>query len=255
MTQAISRLYSSHENAEAAAAELKKDGFSDVHVVGPAGDEADDAVEASVMAAGVPKAHAKAYADGLRRGETLVTVFAPFGYATAAAGILAGFSPTETELPDAGYEVREVDEATPLSSWLGWRVLLHNPAPLSSWLGWRTLSADQGPTKRTPVLPDDPAPLSKRLGWSVLSPDAAPLSKRFGWSVLSPDPAPLSKRFGWSVLSNEPAPLSKRLGWSVLSDNPAPLSTRLGWRLLCNDPMPLTNWYRRMRAGSNTPKP
>ena len=251
MTQTISRLYSSRENAEAAAKELRENGFGDdeINVVAPAdrqgteteaAETPDDGIVASILRGGVPKAHAPAYAEGVHRGETLVSVRVPFGFAGQATGIMAKFSPTEADLPDHGYELPPHDDAAPLSSAFGWPVLSGNPAPLSSLLGWRTLSTRRPPAKPDQELVDDPAPLSKSIGMDVLSDNPAPLSARLGWRLLSDNPAPLSKRLGWRLLSDNPAPLSTSAGWPLLSDDPAPLSRRLGWRLLSNNPTPLS---------------
>jgi len=261
MTQTISRLYSSPSSATAAVEDLKASGFGDeaVHVVTPS--EAQDGIVAAVVAGGVPKAQAPVYAEGVGRGETLVSVRAPFGYATTATEILDRHGPVATDLPDHGYELPTRDPAAPLSSAWGWPVLSSNPTPLSSFLHWPTLSSRRSPPKPDPelvddpaplskkigmeVLSDEPAPLSKRLGWRLLSDNPWPLSTRLGWSLLSKDPTPLSSRLGWRTLSDSPAPLSARMGWRVLSDNPTPLSTRFGWRVLSSDPEPAASWFRR----------
>jgi hypothetical protein len=264
MTQAISRLYASPANAAAAAADLKENGFSDdaITVIAPAA--SDDALVASIVEAGVPTAHAPTYAEGLGRGETLVSVRAPFGFATTATEIMDKHGPSETDLPDDGYEQPARDPAAPLSSALGWKVLLDDPTPLSTFLGWATLSTRRTPPKPDHELVDDPAPFSRKVGMDVLSDKPAMLSGHFGWRLLSDDPAPLSKRLGWPVLSkeqqppatrfgwplllDEPAPLSKRFGWRVLSDEPAPLSKRFGWRVLSSDPAPMSSWFRRLMS-------
>ncbi len=264
MTQAISRLYASPANASAAAAELKDSGFSDDAITLIAPGPVDEALVASIVEAGVPTAHAPTYAEGVRSGETLVSVRAPFGFAIKATEILSKHSPTETELPDHGYELPVRDPAAPLSSALGWKILSDNPTPLSSFLGWATLSTRRSPPKPDRELIDDPAPFSRKIGMEVLSDKPAILSGHFGWRVLSDDPTPLSTRLGWPVLSkdqkppptrlgwpllsDEPAPLSKRFGWRVLSDEPAPLSKRFGWRVLSSDPKPLSSWFRRLMS-------
>lgn len=271
MTQTISRLYSNPADAAAAVEELKEAGLGDdaIHTVAPAysggteGEPADDEIVASIVQGGVPKAHAPTYAEGVGRGETLVSVRAPFGFATRATAILERFSPTETDLPDDGYEQPPRDPAAPLSSAWGWKVLSDNPTPLSSFLRWPTLS-----TRRSPPRPDrdiavdTPAPFSKRIGMEVLSEKPAILSAHFGWKLLLDDPTPLSSRFGWRLLSpdqkppptrlglpllsSDPAPLSKRFGWKLLSDEPAPLSKRFGWRVLSSDPAPASSWLSRL---------
>jgi hypothetical protein len=275
MTQTISRLYATRTSAMAAVEDLKTGGFGDdaINVVAPppppATDAApvetpDDTIEASILQAGVPAAHAPIYAEGVRRGETLVSVRAPFGFATRATDILAQHSPTETSLPDDGYERPKGDPATPLSSAMGWKVLSDNPTPLSSFLGWATLSTRRSAPIPDSELVDDPAPFSKRIGMEVLSGKPAILSGHFGWRLLSDNPTPLSTRLGWPVLakdqnppparfgypllSDDPAPLSKRFGWRLLSDNPTPLSSRFGWRVLSSDPAPLSSWFRRLMS-------
>ena len=273
MTQTISRLYASPSNAASVVSELKESGFDDtaIHVVAPseippateAGSDgmAGPVAAAPVIHAPLPEAHAKAYAERVGRGETLVSVVAPFGYATTATTIMDRHDPAAIDLPDPGYEMPVRDPAAPLSSALGWRVLSHDPTPLSSLLRWPTLSARQAmPRKSDRELVDDPAPFSKKVGMEVLSPRPTPLSARFGWRVLLDNPTPLSTRFGWKVLtdqappakrlgmdllSDDPAPLSRKLGWRLLSNDPTPLSTWFGWRVLSSDPMPATSWFRR----------
>jgi hypothetical protein len=247
MTQTISRLYGSRSNATAAVEALKSSGFDTVHMVTEAG-------EGAVAAAGVPTAHAPVYAEGVARGETLVSVQAPFGFANAATEILDRHEPIRTDLPDHGYEPPPRDPAAPLSSAWGWPVLSSNPTPLSSFLHWPTLCMRRSPPKSDSALVDDPAPLSGKIGMQVLSDEPAPLSKRFGWRLLSDNPWPLSTRLGWSLLSKNPTPLSSRLGWRTLSDNPAPLSARLGWRVLSDNPTPLSTRFG-WRVLSSDPEP
>ena len=254
MTQTISRTYSSRDNAAEAVKKLKSTGFADdlVNVVAPPDSNAsdfqatetpDDELIASISRGGVVATHAPVYADGIRRGETLVSVRAPFGCAATVTSILEQFSPTETGLGDPGYEVQPRDPAAPLSSACGWRVLIDNPAPLSTWLGWRTLSTGRPSPKLDRDLVDKPAPLSKVVGMPVLSDKPAILSTRFGWRLLLDNPAPLSKRFGWPLLSRDQKPPQTRFGLPLRSDNPAPLSAALGLKLLSSNPAPLSKLF------------
>jgi hypothetical protein len=251
MPVTVSRIYDSPEKADSVAAELKNYSFSPehVHVIKPGGD-----AEAALTSAGVSSARAKAYAESLGRGNSVVTVVPTFGKAGKAAEILDSFGPVDTHISDVpdtpergsrskstngsaasdnaaplsstlGWKTLE-HNPTPLSSKFGWRVLLHNPTPLSSLLGWRVLSDNQ--TSRS-SLSSDPAPLSNALGWKLLSDDPAPLSSRAGWRIISDDPAPLSRKFGWRVLSDNQGPKAS------LSDNPTPLSSTLGLPVLSKD--------------------
>ena len=269
MALTIARMYSSHEAANAAATELQENGFNPQILPSPQNapssgqaeapaespGTADDALIHPMLQAGVPRGHAAVYAERIRRGEALVLVEPMFGAGHAAADILHRHNPVEVELPVTDAGVRPGwDPAAPLSSALGWRVLLDNPAPLSSYLKQPVLkpqpevspslqrirerSRDPAPLSAKvgmPVLSDQPAPLSSRLGWRTLLQVADPLSSRLGWRTLLPDPAPLSRRLGWATLLHDPAPLSNRLGWRTLLHDPAPLSRLLGWRTLSKD--------------------
>ncbi len=251
MPVTVSRIYDSKEKAESVAAELKTYSFSSdhVHVVSPGGD-----TEAALTAAGVSSARAKAYAETVGRGNSVVIVIPTFGKAGKAAEILDSYGPIETHISDVPDTVERAprtkstsgptgsdsaaplssafgwktldDNPTPLSSKFGWRVLLDNPTPLSSWLGWKTLSSNQ--TSST-TLSSNPAPLSNLFGWKLLSGNPAPLSSWAGWRIISDDPAPLSRKFGWRVLSDD------QTAKASLSDNPTPLSSALGLPVLSKD--------------------
>ena len=284
MTQTLSRSYASPENAAEAASQLKRAGFTEIHVVSPpqhphphphtdtdtdtstntstgtdAGTHtepaapADDQLHAAVAQGGLRQPHAAAYADRVRQGETLVTVQAPFRYAGLATSILDRYSPSDTGLGDQGYEKAPPDPAAPFSRAIGWPVLSHNPTPLSSWLGWPTLTTSAPLPKPRHDLIDDPAPFSKKIGMPVLAGDPAILSKKFGWRTLWHDPTPFSKLIGWSPLAKQQTPPPKRLGLPLLSGDPAPLSSRFGWKLLSNDPAPFSRLFG-WRVLSDDPK-
>jgi hypothetical protein len=248
MPVTVSRIYDAPEKADSAASELKNYSFSadHIHVVKPGED-----AESALTSAGVSSARAKAYAETVGQGKSVVTVVPTFGKAAKAAEILDSFGPVETHITDVPDAVERgprpksanssigSDSAAPLSSAFGWKTLDHNPTPLSSKFGWR-------------VLLNDPTPLSSRLGWktltssqtssTTLSADPAPLSNMFGLKLLSGNPAPLSSWAGWRIISDDPAPLSRKFGWRVLSDNqeakasltdnPTPLSSSLGLPVL-----------------------
>ncbi len=241
MTQTISRIYQAREDADAAAAELKKAGYDgrDINVVASA-EAPDEDILARIQAGGVTATHAKVYAERIKQGETLVSVLAAFGYALMATEILEKHGPADTGLPEQDYEKTPADPAAPLSSACGWRVLSHDPAPLSSALGLPLLLKSQRRRKPDSELIDNPAPLSKAINMPLLTDRPAVLSSRLGWRVLLGDPAPLSRRLGLRVLSKEQQPPPARAGVRLLSDNPAPLSSRVGWKLLLNDPAPLS---------------
>jgi hypothetical protein len=205
MTQTISRIYQLRADADAAATELRTTGFADddINLVSPS-ETSDEEILAAIQRGGVVATYADAYLVGIKRGETLISVQAAFGCAALVTTILEKHRPVDTGLGDQGYEKKPQDPAAPLSSALGWTVLLHNPTPLSSWLRLPVLSAHR-PAKSRP---------------SALAGNAAPFSKASKLPVLTHRPAILSSLFGWKLLSNDPAPLSRLLGWRVLSSDP-----------------------------------
>jgi len=251
MTQTISRIYQVRENADAAATELKKAGFADhaIDMLAPA-EAPDEQILARIRRSGVMATHAEVFAEGIKRGETLVSVQAQFGCAALATAILQKHSPTDTGLAEQGSEKAPPDPAAPLSSACGWKVLIDNPAPLSSSLGWSVLSARRPSRKPDSEFVDNPAPFSKAIHTPVLTNRSTILSSRVGWRVLLDNPAPLSGRVGWPILSKEQKLPPARFGLRLLSDNPAPLSARLGWKMLSNDPAPLSRFFG-MRVLSN----
>jgi hypothetical protein len=245
MPQTIARLYRTQHAANAAVNELRERGLTAEAIRAKAQPAADSETPASaptadpvietILKTGVPREHAAIYAEGVERGEILVVVIdPPFGYALVATTILDSHDPISVNLP-AVAAGGLTSASTTASGTTTNPSLWHSATPLSSWLGLRVLS-------------DDPTPLSTYVGRPAIKPqeassatldnirrqskDAAPLSAKIGLSVLSDDPAPLSKSAGWSVLSDDPAPLSKAIGWRTLLDDPAPLSTWLGWKVL-----------------------
>ena len=241
MTQTISRFYRDRENADAAAAELRQAGFTDsmINVVAPT-EAPDEQILASIRRGGVVATHAEVFAEGIKRGETLVSVEPLFGWALTATAILEKHGPTDTGLAEQSHEEAPPDPAAPLSSAFGWKVLIHNPAPLSSLLKWPVLSTRRSPRKPDSKLVDNPAPFSRMIHSAVLTERPTILSSRAGWRVLWDNPAPLSARLKWPILSKSQKPPPVRFGLRLLLDQPAPLSARLGLKLLSNDPAPLS---------------
>ena len=212
----ISRLYTTAEDATAAARGLREAGLQEAWIQVIRGAASPD----SLIAAGVSPARAPHHAERLSQGAALVVVDAPLGTGATATRVLERAGPGDADGPPETFVRRPPrDPAAPLSSALQIPVLLPDPAPFSAWLGWRLLS-------------EDPAPLSARLGHKTRSDDPAPLSSRLGWRLLSPHPAPLSARLGWRTRLPKAAPLSDWLGKPTLSDQAAPLSRWLGLRVL-----------------------
>jgi hypothetical protein len=147
------------------------------------------------MRAHILKSRALIYAEGVRKGGTLVIARAAFGTAEQTIGILDEHDPIESGIPEAPRPVAKWDPAAPLSSALHWPVLLRDSATFSDFWNVPLLSNARASLSRwlgIPLLVDDPAPMSSRFGLALLTGRAAPLSSWLGWRTLSDDPAPLS---------------------------------------------------------------
>jgi hypothetical protein len=241
----FTRLYGSHQNATDAAAELKAYRYYPVHVISPphaptsleaAPTEHDhlESIEKALHKAGIGHKEAAIYAPKIHGGATLVTLYAEYGEGSQAESILDAYDPIDSGVASSnaytpGTAAVGADDPAPLSSALGWKLLIHEPAPLSKFFGLPVLSSKQNSST---ALNNNPAPLSSAIGLPTLSSKAAPLSSTLGLATLSENPAPFSKATGLKTLSNDPAPLSSKLGWKTLSSEPAPLSKLLGLPVL-----------------------
>ncbi len=202
MTTIIARLYAAGEKAAAAVDALKRRGYAsdEVYLVTPTS----GAIEALVVKGGVRESDAAAYAEKIRRGNSLVTVHAPFGSALKTTKLLESFGPV-----DAGSEYHY----TPT---------YYDPTPLSDFLGLPVLAESKSPTE----LLDNPTPCSSLFGLPVLSkskPFSSLTSDDRPWSKLVSDDRP------WSGLVKDDRPSSK------LSRNPTPFSSFFGLPVLLKD--------------------
>lgn len=179
MSQTISRMYETHEQAARAIAALEREGYSDSHMVSGslAGAAADDIV-AAIIKGNVLKAHAQVYAQGIGQGRSLVTVHAAFGTAARAQRILHEHGPIDSGVSDTSSDVMAWDEATPMSCILQMPLLVREPAPFSRF--WNL-----------PVLTRGSCWLSSLLGLPLLT-VATPHTSSFGIPLLSRNPTPLS---------------------------------------------------------------
>lgn len=183
MTQTISRIYSSHDHAAAAAAALKKNPqwADDTYLVGAAeaGDGSVDAIAAAIAKAFVSQAEARSLAEAVPAGGAAVIVHAPFGSGVAAIETLERFGPIESPESEPERPVPEWDPATPFSANMMIQVLLNDPAPCSRFWNMPTLTNGRVSLSQRigfPELTDSTKSLSAWLGWAMLSDKATPLS-------------------------------------------------------------------------------
>jgi hypothetical protein len=200
MSQEITRIYATLEDAENAVAALAEDGFTEVHLVAgakpakkaAAAARSTDEIATDIMKGYVLRDHARVYAESVAKGSSLVTAHAPFGSARKVMAIMDEFSPVESGITEVSDHAPIWDEAAPVSSALGMPVLASNTCTFSSVLGVPELASSSWsfsglfgipllsrPAQKTtsfglPLLSDNPAPLSSMLGLPTLTRDRAP---------------------------------------------------------------------------------
>jgi len=175
----ISRLFKTHEDAQAAAAELAALSFpaDGVTII-----DNKTYVSAETLGKhGVLRARAAAYAMAVREGAVLLIASAPLGTAATATEVLEKPRAGDSGPVELGFEASVWEEAAPLSSALGIPTLLKNPAPFETVTSIPTLA---------------------KKYWFF--------SDLFGLPLLSRNPAP------FSGLIHSPAPLSGLLKLPVL---------------------------------------
>jgi len=141
----IVRMYAAPEQAELAVAALKSRGFEQewINLVtasskppanAPASAASDDPVLSSILAGYVLKAHAKVYAEEVRRGHALVSIQPRFGTGGMAEQLMDEYDPVESALViERDDALRLWDDAAPFSSTFGIPVLVRASAPFSAF--------------------------------------------------------------------------------------------------------------------------
>jgi len=195
----IVRMYDSVEKAKAALAGLKNWGFEDelLNLVtagsvpranAPVGAASDDPLLSAIMSGYVLKSDARVYAEGIRRGLTLVSVVAPFGTGGVAIEILERSGPVDSGLPpDDSDPMPMWDDAAPMSSALSMPVLSKNLTPFSSFWAMPAITRKGGT-------------LSGLLGIPSVSSSGWSFSGALGMPALSKNPAPFSSLLNLPLL-------------------------------------------------------
>lgn len=203
MSQTICRVYATRRKADAAAAELRLNGYGTVDVFGDA-EGAPLGADAHVTAmtrAGVARHLAGEYAGLIGAGNTVVAVYAAFGRALMAERILQEHGPLDLSTPKRAREPM-FDEATPMSNILGLKPLSEGKLPFESMTGLSSLAR----------------------GWMF--------SGLFGMGFGRARPAPFSSMLGLPTLTKGATPLSSMTGMKTLTEGATPLSSALGMPVL-----------------------
>jgi len=193
----IVRMYASPEQAKLAVAGLRSRGFEQewINLVtasstppasAPASAASDDPVLSSIMAGYVLKAHAKVYAEEVRRGHALVSIQPRFGTGGMAEQVMDEYDPVESALViERDDALRLWDDAAPFSSTFALPVLVRATAPFSAF--W--------------VLPVITRRF-KSLGGALGIPEVIRSSRYlFGEPTLSRSATPLSSMIGLPLLT------------------------------------------------------
>ena len=181
---AITRLFSSADDADAAAAELVAEGFRSANI-----EIYSNGVSAfTLTSAGILSSNAPVYLAALAKGARLVLVHAPMGTAGAAMEILGKRRASDHDDVSANYEANLWDENAPLSSILRIPAVIDMPAIFSFWWNIPTLSDDR------------PAVQETSFGLPMISKNPTPLSGIFGLKLLAKNPAIFSSMIGLPTL-------------------------------------------------------
>jgi len=201
-------MFATTEAENAAADALREQGFPDdaVTAIAPGGargkeqnDPGADAIAARIMAAFIPRAQARLYADGVSRGGTLVIVKAAWGSAVKAQRVMDAFDPIESGVADAHDPARVWDEKRPFSSAFGLTLLCGAATPASDMLS-------------LPVLSKTQTPLSDALHLGLLASGVTSLSKALGLPMVSRRGRSVSEAIGLPAIARNGRSLSEVIG-------------------------------------------
>jgi hypothetical protein len=189
MTQIISRMFATRDQAAKACEELKQRSYQHVFQFSAPteGAASTDDLVASMTKAFIPGSEARIYAEKIAKGSHLVSVHAPFSGGHRATWILDSYGPVDSGVPATASESSAWDSATPTSSALRMPLLSKTALPFEAWMG-------------TPSLSAKPWTVSGCLGLPLLSKSPTPCSSALGMSTLSGNPTPLSSSLGLPLL-------------------------------------------------------
>lgn len=173
MPETLCSLFPSRAVAEAAAADLVRHGYDDVHVFGarPGETPTREAQLDALCRAYVPKAHARLLAGRLAEGAGLVVAHTPFGRTAFAERLLKRHGSLGSGLPPRERSGPRYEEAAPLSSSLQLPVLTRMKHPFEAFSGLPSLT---GPGWM----------FSKAMAFDLTTRTATPLSSALGLPVL-----------------------------------------------------------------------
>jgi hypothetical protein len=185
-------MYSSPAAAAAAVKRLTDWGFTDdmINMVtatsrpppnAPRGSASDDPVLSSIMSGYVLKAHALVYAEGIRRGQALVSMLPPFGRGSVAESLMdEGGDTVDTGVVIDTDRLPPWDEYAPISSALKLPVIVRSTAPLSAFLVAPVIIKRRWSLFGSLGLPEITKPGFFALGEPKLSSSPTPLSSAIG---------------------------------------------------------------------------
>lgn len=250
MSSTIVRMYADEAKARQALKALRDERFAqdDVNLLLPsqavaaAASDSLDSLVSALLGGGVGRTAAKAIADAVRGGQSMVVVRAAWGLAGAAARVLDANDPVADPLPQSSEPAVAWDGAAPLSSALRMPTLMRGTAmPLSNLFAIEDLAPSR------PLIGGLVSHRFALFGEPALSRKASPLSSLFGLPTLTRGgkaffgglASNAFHLFGTPRLRRNAAPLSSMLGWPLLSrrrarvwEDAAPLSSALGLRTL-----------------------
>ena len=189
MNYPVTRMYASAKQAAEAVARLQQHGFTaeQINSVTPenAGSDA-EAITAKIAAGNVLQATARLYAEGIKRGASLVSVQAPFGMGGDATAVLDGFGPIDSGVAEVRDLAAAWDDATPMSSALHLPVIVKGDPTFSGFFSVKVLSRSG-------------ATLCSLLGIPELS-RGSRQSSTFGIGLLTSSAMSLSSKLGLPLL-------------------------------------------------------
>jgi len=262
MSTLITRFYEAYGDALSAVNELKRNKFGNaVQLISLAPNDAAESgetLEDRILRAGVPPADVAAFAAAVQQGHSLIVVKAVMGVALKATTILNAHKPIKDAVESKDYYASTVQQGTPLSSVLGWPVLLRDPTPFATFWNMPSLVKSSTPLSNffsIPSLWRQPSSETTLFGFPKLLRSKQTLSSWYNLPLLVKTKRPFNEFFRMPELTSISSPFSaffrmpcliNERGWDAqvqgvpkLVDSSVSLSRFFGWRVLTDKSTPI----------------